>query len=98
MGRITVERTSTSRASGGLVQRGGGAISAITIDGGTAATGATVAINDSTDGSGTDIWSMRAMQYDSKTVTFVKSIPFSNGLYVNITPSGLTANVSIAYE
>lgn len=96
--KITNERTSTVQSSGGSLIKGGGSISAITLYGGTAATGATVIINDSTDGSGSNIWELGAAQYKSESVTFTKPIPFSSGIYINLTPSGATARVSIAYE
>ena len=78
-----------------MVKRGGGSISSISLDGGTAATGGTVVINDSTDGTGTDIWALRAPQYGSGNISFTKPIPFTSGIYITV--AGTAPKVSLAY-
>lgn len=91
------ERKTSVRTSGGLENRGSCLVSGITLDGGIAATGATVVLDDSTDGSGTAKWALRAAQYKSESIVFSKPIPFATGLYVTLTPSGQSAKVSLAY-
>ena len=92
------EKNSTVTNSGGLVVRGGKAVSAVILDGGTAATGATMELNDSDDNSGTDLIKLRAAQYDSKVITFVKPIVFTNGVYLDINPSGGAAYATVCYD
>lgn len=90
------ENASVVLTESALVKRGPGAISAISIYGGTAATGATVIIDDSIDGSGTDKWEIAAPQYGTGSISFPKPIPFSTGIYATIT--GTAPAVSIAYS
>jgi hypothetical protein len=71
------------------------AISSITLDGGTAATGATVILDNSTDGSGTAKWVLRAPQYGSVSISFVKPIVFSTACYATLT--GTSSKLAIAY-
>ena len=89
------ERASKVLTATGAVNSLATTVSSITLDGGTAATGATVVLDDSTDGSGTDKWALRAPQYGSVSITFVKPIPFADGCYATIT--GTSPQVSIAY-
>ena len=72
------------------------AVSAITLDGGTGATGATVILDNSTDGSGTVKWILRAVQYGSASVSFVKPIPFSTACYAALTGTGSKAAVAFS--
>ena len=92
---LETETSVTTHAATALVKRGGGSISSISVDGGTAATGATLAINDSTDATGSDIWIMRAPQYGTASISFVKPIPFTDGIYITV--SGTAPKVSLAY-
>ena len=78
-----------------LVLRGGVTVSSITLDGGTGATGATVILDDSTAGNGTAKWVLRAPQYGSSNISFVKPIVFSTGCYATLT--GTASKVAIAY-
>lgn len=89
------ERASEVVSATGLVKTGGTEISAMTLTGGTAATGATAVINDSTDGTGTDKWVLGAPQYGESSITFSKPIPLTTGLYVTLT--GTAEQLSIAY-
>ena len=70
-------------------------ISSLTLDGGTAATGATAILYNSADVTGTEKWQLRAPQYGSASITFVKPIPFSTACYVALTGTGEI--LSIAY-
>lgn len=70
-------------------------VSSITLDGGTAATGATVVLDNSTDGTGTAKWVLRAPQYGSASISFSKPIPFSTACYATLT--GTASKVAIAY-
>ena len=95
---ITYPVTETNSAvvtATGLVARGGRQISAITLDGGTASTGSTLILDDSTAGTGTAKWVLRAPQYSSVSISFVKPIPFVDGIYATI--AGTSPKVSIAY-
>jgi hypothetical protein len=78
-----------------LIQRGDVTVSSLTLDGGTAATGATVILDDSTAGDGTAKWVLRAPQYGSAIISFVKPIVFSSGCYATLT--GTASKVAIAY-
>ena len=89
------ERASQVLTESGLVKRGGTEVSAMTLCGGTASTGATAIIDDSIDGSGTDKWALRAPQYGSASITFSKPIKFTTGCYATLTGTG--EQLSIAY-
>lgn len=92
---LETETTVSTHAATVLVKRGGGSISSISLDGGTAGTGATLVINDSTDATGSDIWAMRAPQYGTANISFVKPIPFTDGIYITV--AGTAPKVSLAY-
>src|SRR4030043_809853 len=92
---LETEKASTILESSDLIQTGGTLVSSITLDGGTAGTGATVILDDSTDGSGTAKWVLRAPQYGSASITFAKPIPFADGCYATLT--GTASKVAIAY-
>jgi len=80
----------------GVVETGGAkTISAMTLDGGTAATGGTAVINNSADGTGTNKWALRAPQYGSASICFPKPIPLSTACYVTLAGTG--ARLSIAF-
>ena len=89
------ERASQVLTEDGLVKRGGTEVSALTLDGGTGATGATAILDDSTDGTGTAKWTLRAPQYGSASITFSKPIPFADGCYATLT--GTSEKLSVAY-
>lgn len=83
-------------AATALLKTGSTTVSSITLDGGTASAGATVIFDDSTDGSGDEIWVLRASQYGSASISFVKPINFSTGCYITLT--GTSSKVAIAYS
>ena len=89
------ENNSSVITATGLVVRGGRQISAITLDGGTASSGATLILDDSTDGSGTVKWVLRAPQYGSSCISFPKPIPFVDGIYATLT--GTASKAALAY-
>jgi len=89
------ERASKVITATGAVNALPTTVSSISIEGGTAGTGGTVSLDDSTDGSGTAKWTMRAPQYSGTTITFIKPIPFASGCYATIT--GTAVKVSVAY-
>ena len=90
------ERASAIITASGILDTGGAkTISAMTLDGGTAATGATAVLNNSTDGSGTDKWALRATQYGSASISFPKPIPLTTACYVTLT--GTSSRLSIAF-
>lgn len=89
------EQASQVLSASALVKRGGTVVSSITLDGGTAATGATVVLDNSIAGDGTAKWALRAPQYGSESISFVKPIPFATGCYATLTGTG--SKVSIAY-
>ncbi len=92
---LETERIARIIVQTGLVNRGKTTVSAITLDGGTAGTGATVVLNASIDGGGTDRWALRAPQYGSMPISFTKPIVLEDGLYITLTGTG--SRVSIAY-
>lgn len=89
------EKASVVLEGSDLIQTGGTVVSAMTLDGGTGATGATVILDDSTAGDGDAKWVLRAPQYGSVSVTFSKPIPFADGCYATLT--GTTSKVAVAY-
>ena len=89
------EKISKILSSSGIVSSSGIEVSAITIYGGTGATGGTVVFDNSSDGSGTVRWEISAVQHGSSSVSFPKPIVFSSGCYATI--AGTAVKVSIAY-
>ena len=89
------EKASKVITASALIQTGGTVVSAISLDGGTAATGAVVTLDDSVAGDGTDKWALRAPQYGSASITFSKPIFFADGCYATLT--GTASQASIAY-
>lgn len=92
----TSEKSSSVVTVSGLVKRGAVEISALTLEGGVAATGATVDIIDSLTATGTSIWHLQAPQYGSASISFPKPIPASTGIYATFT--GSASKLSIAYN
>ena len=79
-----------------LVKTGAGEISSLTLYGGTASTGNTVKIIDGLTTAGTNIWYLSAPQYGSSSISFVKPIKVSTGIFVHF-DSGTATKLSIAY-
>ena len=90
------ERASKVITATGAVNANPCWVSAISIYGGTAATGGTVVLDDSTAGGGTSKWTLGAPQYGGTSVTFSKPIPFATGCYATVT--GTAVQVSVAYD
>jgi hypothetical protein len=91
-----VEKNSYVSTTTELVKTGSGEISSLTLTGGTAATGSSVNIINSLTSTGTSLWYLQAPQYGSSSISFVKPIPASNGIFV-VFNSGTAAKLSIAY-
>jgi hypothetical protein len=80
--------------SSGAVKSGAGRVSAISLAAGSDA--ATVIVDDSTDGSGTDKWKLVAVANAGDSITFPEPILFGVGIYATLTGTGPA--VSVAYE
>lgn len=78
----------------GAVKSANGRVSAITLAAGSDA--ATVILDDSTDGSGTDKWKLAAVANSSESVSFPEPLLFGTGIYATLT--GTAEAVSVAYE
>ena len=90
------ERASKVLTATGAVLAVPCAVSAISIYGGTAATGGTVVLDDSAAGGGTSKWTLAAPQHGCASITFSRPIPFATGCYATIT--GTAPQVSVAYD
>ena len=90
------ERVAVIVTQTGLIHRGAIEVSAIAIYGGTAATGGSVTLNDSVDGTGTDLWFMSAGQYGTIPIPFSKPIVFRNGCYATLVGTGSRASIAYA--
>lgn len=93
MNPATEKRTIVA-TGGGLKVRGGGEISALTLD--ARAGDSSMILYDSTTASGTELWTLSATSGTSRTISFTKPIPFSTGLYLSMTPAGTGSRVCIA--
>jgi len=80
--------------SSGVVKAAPGRVSAISLAAGTDA--ATVILDDSTDGNGTDKWKLAALTGDGDSISFPEPLLFGVGIYATIT--GAAPAVSVAYE
>lgn len=78
----------------GAVKAAPGFVHVISLAAGSAA--ATVILDDSTAGGGTNVWRMAAAANDGDSVTFDPPIFFAVGIYATL--SGTGATVSVAYE
>lgn len=78
----------------GAVKSANGRVSAVTLAAGSDA--ATVILDDSTDGSGTDKWKLAAATGTSESISFPEPLLFGTGIYATIT--GTSPAVSVAYE
>lgn len=80
--------------SSGAVKSAAGRVSAITLAAGSNA--ASVIVDDSTDGSGTDKWKLSAIANHGNGITFPEPVLFGTGIYATLTGTGPA--VSVAYE
>ena len=80
--------------SSGQVKAAAGRVSAISLAAGSDA--ATVIVDDSTDGSGTDKWKLSAPATGGDSIAFDPPILFGTGIYATLTGTGPA--VSVAYE
>ena len=78
----------------GAIKAGPGYVHAITLAAGSDA--ATVTLDDSTAGGGTDVYVLAAAATDGNSVTFPVPIYFAVGIYATLTGTGPA--VSVAYE
>ena len=92
---IAGERASIQLTGTGAVVARPCQVSAITLDGGTDATGALAIFDNSTASGGTVKWALRAPQYGSASIAFSKPLPFSTGCYLTLT--GTSSRVYVAY-
>lgn len=80
--------------SSGAVKSAGGFVYGISLAAGSDA--ATVILDDSTDGSGTDKWKLAAPAGGGDSVSFPEPLKFDTGIYATLT--GTDPAVSVAYE
>lgn len=80
--------------SSGAVKSANGRVSAITLAAGSDT--ATVIVDDSTDGNGTDKWKLSAVAGASASIAFPEPLLFGTGIYATITGTGPA--VSVSYE
>lgn len=80
--------------SSGAVKSGAGRVAAISLAAGSDA--ATVIIDDSTDGNGTDRWKLAAAAGAGDSISFPEPLLFGTGIYASLTGTGPA--VSVSYE
>lgn len=82
------------RPSTGVIRSTGEYICALQLAAG-AGDAATAVINDSGDGTGTDMWKLAAVAGGSDRITFDPPIYLPNGIYATLTGSGAVVSVSV---
>jgi hypothetical protein len=80
--------------SSGAVKSGAGRVGAISLAAGSDA--ATVILDDSTGGSGTNKWKLAAIANGGDSISFPEPILFGTGIYATLTGTGPA--VSVSYE
>lgn len=68
-------------------------VGSIILVGGT--TNSSVILNDSTDGSGTDIVELKSLANDSKPFNFKRPLEFINGIYSTISGTGAKVYIHV---
>lgn len=81
-------------AATGAVKAGPGLVSAVVLAAG--ADAATVVLDDSTAGGGTDVLKLSAVANGSAAISFPRPVYFSVGIYATLTGTGPV--LSVAYE